>query len=581
MQDKDKKSNPILDSALSYQFPEYSEEQGISKVVAFGDHSHKCPIYVKQPPPCTAGCPAGNDIRAWLTIVQHTELRQRSWQESYELAWHEASKTTPFPAVCGRICPNPCESKCNRNMKDDGPVNISSFERFIGDYGIKAGLQHKKLTTKSQSKRVAVIGAGPAGLSCAFQLARRGFPVTVFEAFAKPGGMLQYGIPPYRLPRNILHAEIKAIIKMGVEILCNKVIGVDKSLDELQAEFDAVFIGIGAHKGVQLGVAGEDAANVFSAVRFLKIVNSGEAVDLGAKVVVVGGGHSALVIARIARRLGAEVTVLYRRTIAEMPATEEEVSEALAENVVIKYLVTPSGIRSENNKAVAVECLQVKLGEPDESGRRRPLPIAGSQIEVPCTSLILAISQRPDWKDAEQRYLDKKGWLKADENWAVDESTYVGGDAIRPDRVTTAIGHGRMAAERIAAQLTGNRCMTPREPEIITSEKLRLPYYKEKQRNERRWMPVTERFNGTIDLEIDFGINEDQFQAEAKRCMSCGLCLECNQCMIFCPQGAISAFPQNPVGEVMYTDYNKCVGCHICAQACPCGYIKMGMGDEL
>ena len=580
MQIKPKESNPILDSALRYQFPEYSEEQGISKVVAFGDHSHKCPIYVKQTPPCTAGCPAGNDIRSWRTIVQQTELRQRSWKESYELAWHEASKTTPFPAVCGRVCPHPCETKCNRNMKDDGAVNISSFERFIGDYGIKAGLQHKKLTTQVKDKKVAVIGAGPAGLSCAFQLARRGFPVTVFEAFAKPGGMLRYGIPPYRLPRNILDAEIEAIVRTGVKIIYNTVIGEDKSLDELQAEFDAIFIGIGAHKGVQLGVEGEDAPNVFSAVRFLKMINSGETVHLGARVIVVGGGHSALVIARIARRLGAEVTVLYRRTIVEMPATEDEVSEALAENIDIRYLIAPVGIRTENNKAVAVECMKMKLGEPDDSGRRRPVPVEGSRLEVPCTALILAISQRPDWKDVE-RYVSNDGWLKPDENFSVDESIYVGGDAISPDRVTTAIGHGRMAAERMAAQLEGKRFRPPGESGIITPEKLRLTYYEEMERNERRWMPVEERFTGTIDLEIDFGITEEQFRAEAKRCMSCGLCFECNQCMIFCPQRAISAFPQNPVGEVMFTDYTKCVGCHICAQACPCGYIQMGMGDEL
>ena len=580
MQINPKESNPILDSALHYHFPEYSEERGIEKVVAFGDHSHKCPIYVKQTPPCTAGCPAGNDIRSWLTLVQHTEKRQRSWQESYELAWHVASKTTPFPAVCGRVCPHPCEIKCNRSKKDDGAVNIGSFERFIGDFGINAELRHKKLTTKVKDKKVAIIGAGPAGLSCAFQLARRGFPATVFEAFAKPGGMLRYGIPPYRLPRDILDAEIEAIVRTGVKIICNTVIGVDKTLDGLVAEFDKIFIGIGAHKGVRLDVEGEDAPNVFSAVRFLKMINSGETVRLGSRVIVVGGGHSALVIARIARRLGAEVTVLYRRTIVEIPATEQEVVEALAEGVDIRYLIAPVGIRTENNRAVAVQCTKMKLGELDDTGRRRPIPIENSRLEVECTALILAISQRPDWKDA-KRYVSDNGWLKPDKNWAVDESIYAGGDAIRPDRVTTAIGHGRLAAERIAARLDGTPFHPANYSEIITEEKLRLTYYESRERNERRWMPVKERFTGTIDLEIDFGITEEQFRGEALRCMSCGLCFECDQCMIFCPQQAISEFPDNPVGEVMYTDYNKCIGCHICAQTCPCGYIQMGMGDGL
>jgi NADPH-dependent glutamate synthase beta subunit-like oxidoreductase len=580
MQINPKESNSLLDSALNYHFPEYSEELGIKKVVAFGDHSHKCPIYVQQTPACTAGCPAGNDIRAWLTLVQHTERRKRSWQESYELAWHEASKTTPFPAVCGRVCPHPCETKCNRSKKDDGAVNICSFERFIGDYGISAGLQHKKLTTKTKDKKVAIIGAGPAGLSCAFQLARHGFQATVFEAFPEPGGMLRYGIPPYRLPRNILDAEIEAIVRTGVKIVCNTLIGVDKSLDQLATDFDKVFIGIGAHKGVRLGVEGENAPNVFSAVRFLRMINSGEPVQLGSKVIVVGGGHSALVIARVARRLGAEVTVLYRRTIVEMPATEEEVSEALDEGVDIQYLIAPVGIRTENDQAVAVRCTQMKLGDLDETGRRRPIPVENSHTEVACTALILAISQHPDWKDAE-RYVSASGWLKPHDDWSIDESIYAGGDVIRPDRVTTAIGHGRLAAEQIAARLEGRPFQLPRHSEVITEEKLRLTYYEKRERNERRWMPVNKRFIGTIDLEIDLGITEEQFRGEAMRCMSCGLCFECSQCMIFCPQQAISESPENPVGEVMYTEYTKCIGCHICALTCPCGYIQMGMGEGL
>lgn len=580
MSDKPIDSNLILDSALNWQYPEFSEEHGIEKVVAFGDHSHKCPIYVGKIPPCTDGCPAGNDIRAWLTIVQQTKLKNRSWDESYELAWHEASKTTPFPAACGRVCPYPCESHCNRTKKSDGAVNIAAFERWIGDYGIKHGLQHKKITDKVMGKKVAIIGAGPAGLSCAFQLARRGYPVTVFEAFAKPGGMLRYGIPAFKLPHDILDAEIDAIARMGVKIVCNTTIGKDMDLAELKANFDAIFVGIGAHTGIELEGEGVDAPNVLSGVAFLNQVNSGKHIEVGGNVVVIGGGNTAITAARVARRLGAQVTMLYRRTRREMPTLEKEINAALTEDFDIRYLVAPIGIRSENGKAVAVKCQKMELGEVDASGRRRAIPVADSNFEVPCTTVISAISQRPNLDGLDLNAI-KNGWLKPDENWSVDKGIYAGGDVVSLSLVTTAVGHGRKAAERIDAQLAGERIMPSAGQKIARHDTMRLEYYSELKRNESEWTPVEKRCSSGLEREADLGITEEQFRAESKRCMSCGLCFECRQCLIFCPQGAISAFPKNPTGKVMYTNYSKCVGCHICAMACPCGYIQMGMSDGL
>ncbi len=591
-------SNPILDFAEAYEFPEFNEEKGTKKVVAFGDQSHKCPVYLRQEPPCNEGCPAGNDIRAWLTIVQQTELKKRGWEESYELLWREVSKTTPLPAVCGRVCPHPCEPVCNRNEKE-GAVNINAYERWIGDYAIQHGLDHEKLTNEVKPQKIAVVGSGPAGLSCAFQMARRGYPVTIFESFDKPGGMLRYGIPPYRLPRDIIDAEVAAIERMGVDIRCNTVIGEDISLDDLKAEYDAVFLGIGAHKGISLGFDGEDASNVMSGVEFLNRVNAGEMMEVGNNVVIIGGGDTAIDAARVSlrlsaldggqavfdaarvsRRLGAKVTILYRRTREEMPAIDREVDEALEENIDIQYLSAPVAIRTENGKAVAVKCLRMELGEPDESCRRRPVPIEGSEFEVECSTLIPAVSQEPDWRDAD-RYVSGKNWLNPGADGTVEEGVYAGGDAIELGLACIAIGNGRKAAEQMHAKFSGEQPPRTQWVKTVPHEKLRLEHYASCERNKRGYLSPEERLAGGLDLEIDKGISEEQFREEAGRCMSCGLCFECYECMMFCPQTAITRFTENPVGEVMYTYYNKCVGCHLCAVVCPCNYIQMGMSDEL
>lgn len=580
MAEKPVQSNIILERALHWKFPRFNEEQGIDKVVAFGDHSHKCPIYVEALAPCSAGCPAGNDIRGWLTTVQLSKLKERSQKESFELAWHKASQTTPFPAVCGRVCPYPCETRCNRSEKEDGAVNIHAFERWIGDYGIRHGLKHQKVSQEIRDKKVAVIGAGPAGLSCAFQLARHGYPVTVFEAFSRTGGMLRYGIPAYKLPRAVLEAEIEAIRELGVEIICNTVIGKDKGLDALQEEFDALFIGIGAHGELKLGLSGEEAANVISGVRFLNLIHSGTRVEVGNKVVIIGGGDSSISAARVARRLGAEVTILYRRTRDEMPAIKQEVEAALTEGIAIQYLVAPVKIEVQDGKVIGVECQRMELGEPDESGRRRPIPIADSIFRVGCTTLIPAIGQRPQWRDIQQ-YVGEKNWLAPDEDMSIDEGVYTGGDTLSLRLVTTAIGEGRKAAERMMARMEGEKIFIQEMQPVVGPETMRLEYYEERVRTRESKLPEAQRLTGGLESELTAGISEEQFLAEADRCMSCGLCFECRQCLIYCPQEAIVEYPENPIGEVMYTKYNRCVGCHICAQACPCGFIRMGMGAEL
>lgn len=572
-------SNPILDFALNYEYPPYKDQEGTDKVVAFGDASHKCPIYVEQRPPCNDACPAGNDIRAWLTTVQQIEAKKLSKEEAYKQLWKEVSKTQPLPAVCGRVCPNPCEGSCNRNEKE-GSVSINAYERWIGDYAIQNGFDHEKLTDEIRPEKIAVVGSGPAGLSCAFQLARRGYKVTVFEAFKETGGMLRYGIPPYRLPRNIIDAEVAAIERMGVEIRCNTVIGKDISLDELKEKYDAVYLAIGAHKGIRLGLEGEDSPNVMTGAEFLNRVHSGEKVDVGDQVVVIGGGDTAIDAARVSLRLGADkVTILYRRTRNEMPAIDPEIEEALEENVDIQFLTAPIGIVSENGRAVAVRCQRMELGEPDKSGRRRPVAIEGSEFEVPCTILIPSISQEPEWLDAE-RYISGRDWLKPKKDWSLEDGVFAGGDAVNLGLVCGAIGDGRKAAESIHAKFTGE--FPPlEEKKVIKAKEMLLEFYDDAERSERGHLAPEVRVKDGLETEIDQGITEEQFIREAHRCMSCGLCFDCRQCVSFCPHETIQRFKNNPVGEVMYTKYSECEGCHLCHLICPCGYIQMGGADGL
>ena len=575
---KPTESNPILDFALNYEYPPYKDQVGTDKIVAFGDASHKCPIYVEQQPPCNDACPAGNDIRAWLTTMQQVKNKKWSMDEAYKQLWKEVSKTQPLAAVCGRVCPNPCEGSCNRNEKE-GSVNINAYERWIGDYAIKNGFEHEKLTDEKRPEKIAVVGSGPAGLSCAFQLARRGYDVTIFEAFRETGGMLRYGIPAYRLPREVIDAEVAAIERMGVEIRCNTVVGKDISLDELKETYDSVYLGIGAHKGIKLGMEGEDAENVFSGAEFLNRIHAGKSVAIGDRVVVIGGGDTAIDAARVSLRLGAKVTILYRRTRNEMPAIAPEIEEALEENVDIRFLTAPIGIVTENGRAVAVRCQRMELGEPDKSGRRRPVAVEGSEFEVPCSALIPAISQEPEWLDAE-RYVSGRDWLKPGKDFSLEDGVYTGGDAINLGLVCGAIGDGRKAAENIHARFTGE--FPPmKEKKVIKPSEMSMEYYEDAERNERTHLAPDVRLKGALDLEIDQGITEEQFLAEAHRCMSCGLCFDCKQCVSFCPHGTIKRFKDNPVGEVVYTKYSECEGCHLCHEICPCGYIQMGGADGL
>jgi dissimilatory sulfite reductase flavoprotein subunit len=530
--------------------------------------SHLRPRYISKTPPCVEGCPCGTDIRGWINTISQAQEYGRTNEQAYEMAWQTITDRNPFPAVCGRVCPHPCEDVCNR-IEKDGAVAINALERFVGDFGIEKGLKLAALTEEKREEKIAIVGAGPAGLSCAYQLARRGYPVTVFEAFSKSGGMLRYGIPQYRLPRNVLDAEIQKILDLGVELKCNQVVGDGLSLETLRNEYKAVFVGIGAHKGLKLGVPGEDAPNVFTGTSFLNHVNRGEEVSVGNKVIVIGGGDTAIDAARASKRLGAVVTILYRRSRQEMPAIKEEIEGAIEEGIDIQFLAAPVEILAADGQATGMRCIRMELGEPDASGRRRPVPQPGSEFDLEATAVIAAISQEPEFAGFNGLH-EGKDWVKADEWGATGvEGVYAGGDDVALGLVTIAIAQGRFAAEAIDARLRGMKAEKPILPGVIKTDRMKLGYYENGSPHERPRIPVTERDMGT---EIEQSLSEGDALAEAKRCMSCGMCMDCETCWMFCTN---NCFAKLPKGEHYKIKLELCNGCQKCAQECPCGYIDM------
>jgi NADPH-dependent glutamate synthase beta subunit-like oxidoreductase len=526
------------------------------------------PRYAPKAPPCIGGCPNGTDIRGWLTTIAQAEAYGRTPEQAYEIAWRMITERNPFPAVCGRVCPHPCEDACNRNAKEGG-VAINALERFVGDFGISRRLKLRKLDGAARDEPVAVVGAGPAGLSCAYQLARRGYPVTVFEAFSHPGGMLRYGIPTYRLPRSVLEAEIARILDLGVELRCRTIVGKDVTLEQLREQYRAVFVGIGAHKGLKLRVPGEDAPNVFSGTEFLNRVNSGERPDVGRQVIVVGGGDTAIDAARVSRRLGASVTLLYRRTRAEMPAIKPEIEGALEERVRIEFLAAPSEILLRDGVAVGMRCIRMELGEPDASGRPRPIPKPGSEFDLPATGIIAAVGQEPDF-DGFAALGSGKDWIRIDpQSVTAVDGVYAGGDAVELGLVTIAIAQGRFAAEAIDAHVRGQPLERPDLPPAIKPERMKIGWYKELTRHERAHIPVIYR---RLDAEVELGLSEGEALEEAKRCMSCGMCMDCETCWMYCTN---SCFVKLPKGEHYRVKLELCNGCKKCAEECPCGYIDL------
>jgi heterodisulfide reductase subunit A-like polyferredoxin len=525
-------------------------------------------ISKKGTSPCKATCPADTSAQGYIALIA---------QGRYEEALEVVKQYNPFPATVGRVCHHPCETECNRG-KLDGPVAICALKRFAADTvyaqwdAVGSEGELRELTPfpwtpeelpPEEKRRVAIVGAGPAGLSAAHFLARMGYQVTLFEALPVAGGMARVGIPEYRLPRDVLNREIDEILKLGVDLkLDHPIRDIDRLFDE---GFTAAFLAIGAHEPQKLGIPGEDEAdNVFHGVPFLRAVALGEAVSLGQQVVVVGGGNTAVDTARTAVRLGArEVTILYRRTRAEMPANEWEIDEALEEGVRLEVLAQPVEVLSDNGRVSAVRCLRMRLGEPDASGRRRPIPIEGSEFEVACDALVAAIAQAPEISFLDPGHgLDITRWgtFKVDPQTLTTNrpGIFAGGDAAAgPGALIEAIAAGRRGALSIDRYLRGVPLLTPREllplptTELTDAEIADMVARSQvdtRPRAEIPRAPVEERVGDFREVELCF--TEAQALAEAGRCLSCGLCSECYQCVLACQVHAID-HQQAPYEETL------------------------------
>jgi len=535
----------------------------LHKVVPYKTGSWRTllPVNIMQMPPCTHGCPAGNDVRGFLRTLAD--------KKDYELAWHVLTRTNPLPATCGRVCPHPCEEGCNRRDYDSS-VAINSAERCVGDYGLENNLEHKKLIAHRQEK-VAVVGSGPAGLSCAFHLAKRGFQVKIFEAYDEPGGMMRYGIPSYRLPNYILKQEIDAILRLGIELECNVKAGVNIPMDQLLQNYDAIFLGIGAQKGLSVEVPGEDTQNVYTGVDFLREVNSGKWVDVGKDVVVIGGGNTAMDCARVAKRLGANVSVVYRRTRVEMPAITAEIDEAMEERIMFRYHTNPVKVISDDNKVVGVLCVQMELKEPDASGRARPVPIAGSETVIPADMVIMATGQAVDYDGIDVQTIDNK-WTHTNEDLMTSiDKVFAGGDAVLGlETVAAAIGQGMRAASAIEDYIDGNVESRLAQPPVVYTKDLNTYYYTKSKRYTKDAAPIHMRLKGFKEIYMPF--DRDEIITESDRCFSCGLCFDCGNCFMYCPDNAVKK--ATTPGRYDF-DLDFCKGCGLCAKECPCRFIQM------
>jgi len=510
------------------------------------------PEYVHRLPPCSHACPAGENVQQWL---YHAE------EGGYEAAWRQIMEDNPLPAIMGRVCYHPCETSCNRAQLD-AAVGINSVERFLGDEALRRGWKFDAPAARS-GKRVLIVGAGPSGLSAAYHLARLGHAVEIHEAGPVAGGMMRFGIPKYRLPRDVLEAEVRRILDLGVTLRLNAKVA--NILETMQGgAFDAAFLAVGAHIAKRAYIPAGSAAKVLDALSVLRSMEGEDKPLLGRRVVVYGGGNTAIDVARTAKRLGAEdAIIVYRRTREKMPAHDSEVEEALQEGVLIKWLST---IRQAAAGVITVEKMAL-----DDKGFPQP---TGELETLAADSVVLALGQ-----DVDLSLLEGVPGLEASDGvvkvgpdmMTGHAGIFAGGDMVPAERtVTVAIGHGKKAARHIDAWLRKTEYVAPPKHEPAAFDKLNTWYYSDAPKTLR---PVLDgvRRQSTFD-EVVRGLDESNALYEARRCLSCGNCFECDNCYGVCPDNAVIKLGP---GKRFRFNLDYCKGCGICVAECPCGAIKM------
>lgn len=540
---------------MSFIKTDLTKLANLNKSKGTGSIRKSKPEYVDFFPPCNNACPAGENIQAWLSLAQEGKI---------EDAWRKLTEQNPMAAIHGRVCYHPCENSCNR--KDlDSSVSIHAVERFLGDEALKNNWQFYPPKTLT-GKKIMIVGAGPSGLSAAYHLRKLGHEVTIFEAGPVAGGMMNFGIPAYRMPRNILQAEIKRIENFGVKIVLNYKVQ-DILKEKENGGFDAVFVAIGAHLAKKVNIPAQEASKILDAVSFLKEAdeNSDNKPLLGRRVAIYGGGNTAMDAARTAKRLGAdEAMIIYRRDREHMPAHEFEVDEALSEGVKIHWLST---IKNMETSSITVEKMQVVDGKAVPTGEYETLE---------ADSLILALGQ-----EADTDFLKHIEGITFKEDGTTVEvnpsmmtgypGIFAGGDMVPSERtVTIATGHGKKAARNIDAWLRNSTYEKPTNNPLVTIEKLQIWFKTNAEAKAQQHLEI-EKAVETFD-EIVAGYTTEEAVYEAQRCLSCGNCFECDSCYGACPEGAIS---KNGKGEGYTINYDLCTGCGVCAEQCPCHALDM------